>query len=163
MDTRKLRNISAAGFGARKANVKSLAAALDDGFTDVERDSVVGIEMILVAWEVKPGIGGYESSTVWALADYGDGNARPVKFNDGGRSPYGSITGTLKSLRESGISTDVAVVMDRVTYWFVNGEGDEQEGKRYTFRDPSAAPAEDADSFRATEWTPTPDTDEPGF
>src|SRR6476660_3001466 len=89
MDARKLRQITPDAYAARKKKAQDLAAAIDDGFTAVQRDEILDMPLVIVAWETEDGFGGSKYSEVWALAEYADGDVRKVKFQDGGRSADG--------------------------------------------------------------------------
>jgi hypothetical protein len=131
MDARKLRQIDTDAYTARKKKAQDLSAAIDDGFTSVERDSILDMPLLIVAWETAEGFRGSKYSEVWALAEYGDGDVRKVKFQDGGRSADG-ITRTLGRLAENGVTGDVVAVLNGERYGFTNDEGEEDSAMRYT-------------------------------
>lgn len=130
MDARKLRQIDTDAYTARKKNAQDLSAAMDDGFTSVERDSILDMPLLIVAWETAEGFRGSKYSEVWALAEYGDGDVRKVKFQDGGRSADG-ITRTLGRLVENGVTGDLVATLRGERYGFTNDEGAEDSAMRY--------------------------------
>lgn len=130
MDARKLRQIDTDAYTARKKNAQDLSAAMDDGFTSVERDSILDMPLLIVAWETAEGFRGSKYSEVWALAEYGDGDVRKVKFQDGGRSADG-ITRTLGRLAENGVTGDLVATLKGERYGFTNDEGEEDSAMRY--------------------------------
>jgi hypothetical protein len=132
MDARKLRQISADAYVARKKKAQDLAAAIDDGFTAVQRDEILDLPLVIVGWETEEGFGGSKYSEVWALAEYSaDGDVRKVKFQDGGRSADG-ITRTLARLVENGVTGDLVATLKGEPYSFKDDEGVEVYAMRYT-------------------------------
>jgi hypothetical protein len=132
MDARKLRQISPDAYIARKKKAQDLATAIDDGFTAVQRDEILDLPLVIVAWETEEGFGGSKYSEVWALAEYSaDGDVRKVKFQDGGRSADG-ITRTLARLVENGVTGDLVATLKGEPYTFTDNDGVEVYAMRYT-------------------------------
>lgn len=141
MDKRKLRGIDPKSFKTKLGKARGLAAALDDGFVDVDREELIGRRMILVAWQLRPGIDpAYESARIWAMVetDEVEEGARNVKFRDAGRGNM-LVTGIpemLRDLQDNGTTTDVAVTLRAERYEFTDREtGEDKEGVRYWFQD----------------------------
>lgn len=118
---------------------KTLAQAQDDGFASVERSELVDQPMLLVKWELNPGIGGAPYARVWArVFDPETGEERKVKFADGGRS-FDGIPATLKELERNRVKTNVAVYLRGEEYDFEDSDtGEMKTAVRYTFESPSA-------------------------
>jgi hypothetical protein len=131
MDARKLRQISTDTYVARKKKAKDLGAAIDDGFARVERDEILDMPLLIVAWETEEGFGGSKYSEIWTLAEYADGDVRKVKFQDGGRSADG-ITRTLARLVENGVTGDLVATLRGEPYSFTDDDGVEVHATRYT-------------------------------
>lgn len=145
MDARSLRGIDPKSYAGIMAKAKTLAAALDDGFQLVDRQELVGLPMLIVAWEITEGFGSNEYAEVWTLTKYKEGDVRRVKFQDGGRRSDG-IPATLARLRENGISADVAAVLRAEEYEFRNKEtGMMDYAVRYSLDTPEAPADADPD------------------
>lgn len=147
MDARKLRKIDASDFMGKLENAQDLTAALDDGFVLTDRQDLIRpegqtpIPLYLVGWETSNGIGG-DYVEVWALAMFGDGDVRKVKFRDGGRS-FDGIPATLRKLTQNGVYGNVRLVMMGEEYSFFDKEtGEPMTACRYTLHDPEMMPAE---------------------
>ena len=124
---RVLSSVTGDSFASRKKATRSLADAADDGFTLVNREEIDDREMVVVTWEIAPGFGGGDFSTVWAILD----DDRRIKFQDGGTSWTG-ITATLRELEANGVRGDIFVKL--VSHQF----GDNFEYTGYSFVDPNA-------------------------
>jgi hypothetical protein len=131
MDARKLRQINTDAYVARKKKAQDLGAAIDDGFTAVQRDEILDMPLVIVAWETEDGFGGSKYSEVWALAEYADGDVRKVKFQDGGRSADG-ITRTLARLVENGVTGDLVATLRGEQYSFTDDDNMDRVAMRYT-------------------------------
>lgn len=132
MDARKLRNISADSFASRTQKGKAVESALDDGFTKAERDDLVGKTLVLVAWEISPGITG-DYAEVWAIAEMNPGDHVKVKFQDGGRKSDG-IPRTLAALTANGVREDVVCTITDDPYDFEDrNTGEWKVGHTYRF------------------------------
>ena len=136
MDARKLRNIKADSFAQRAERGNSLTAALDDGFAPIEREDLMDKTLVLVAWEMTPGIQG-DYAEVWAIAEMNPEDYVKVKFRDGGRS-YDGIPRTLNALRANGITENVTCVLTGEPYEFADKEtGEWKSAYRYRLETPA--------------------------
>ena len=142
MDARKLRAINADSFDTRARQAKPVEAALDDGFAKAERDDLVGKILILVAWEISPGITG-DYAEVWAIAEMNPGDNVKVKFQDGGRKSDG-IPRTLAALTANGVRDNVLCTLTDDPYDFEDKQtGEWRVGHTYRFANPSGKPLTD--------------------
>src|SRR4051794_39916103 len=118
MHKRVLREIDPSTFKSQLTKATPLASALDDGFRQVERDELYGRRLLLVTWELRPGVNHTKDAPrwqaqVWAMAERETGDAEKVKFSDAGYSTMTmpGIPDTLKALQDNGTTTNVLVVM----------------------------------------------------